>query len=152
MKKIHFIAVVFLLIMASCHSVPEVEASTECPDCGGTGYTDTIACTDCGASGEVECTLCDGSGRTDPPCTICGGGRQIPCSYCGESGVNADGTPCPNCEGMGFVDCPSCYGIHDKCECVYSGLHKAGRLPCPTCDGLGEVHIECKTCNGSGRL
>lgn len=121
------VVVLLVCAMASCHSVPEVEASTECPDCGGTGYTDTIAGADCGASGEVKCTLCDGSGRTDPPCTICGGGREIPCSYCGESGVNADGTPCSHCEGTGHVVCPSCYGAHDKSNvCILGSLSLAG--------------------------
>lgn len=152
MNFFRIVVVLLVCAMASCHSAPKVDSTTECPDCGGTGYTDTIACVDCGGTGEVECTLCDGFGRTDPPCTICGGGSRIPCSYCDESGVDADGAPCSYCEGIGSVECPSCSGIHDKCECVYSRLHKPGWLPCRTCDGCGEVYIECSTCNGSGRL
>lgn len=144
--------IVYVLLLAclmiSCHSAPE---TTKCPDCDGTGYTDTVVCTDCCGTGEVECEDCDGSGLLEP-CTRCGGDHEIPCSHCGETGINADGLPCSHCEGTGHEVCPSCYGAHEKCSCVHSRPFKPGWVLCRTCDGLREVYIECKTCNGSGRI
>lgn len=151
MKILQLIAVMLLLSLASCNSKPKAVPKQPCPDCCGTRYTDTIFCTNCEGTGEVKCEYCDGKGLLDP-CSRCGGGHEIPCPDCGETGLDADGAPCSHCEGTGHVVCPSCYGAHDKCECVHSGLFKPGWLPCPKCDGEGKIYVECKTCNGTGRI
>ena len=63
---------------------------------------------------------------------------------------------CENCNGVGWIDCPSCDGMGDTEQfcgnphCTNEQApYEAGRFEtviCPRCNGEGE--IKCPECNG----
>jgi len=77
-----------------------------CPVCAGTGF---MPCPDCHAGGTVPCKTCHGTGR-NASCVDCGGQGWVTCAKCHGTGKQADGTVCPECQGLIEHLCVKCHG------------------------------------------
>ena len=101
---------------------------TECPECGGKGYSDVQRedCDACNHRGWFLCRKCRGKG-------------SLTCGNCGGRGYMAGGFRCMQCYGKGRIDCPSC---------------KRGRLKCKKCKGAGTVttYTVCERCKGKKKI
>lgn len=94
--------------------------------------------------------------------------RHFICPSCDGASVDEDGEECPNCEGHGYIACPTCGGrtflsLSDTVSCPACGGR--GAVPCPVCDGEPtervealpccgkcETAVECELCRGEGRI
>ena len=172
----HFVSII--AVERKKISCPECEGKLapilgKCSECKGTGIQ-KVTCPDCKGSRKIniKCTKCDGVGGL-----LDGYGESITCLRCKGTGsircLKCDGTGrvirrrvlingfletidevCPECEGEGFVICPTCQGRMTLFLCVTCdgrGILSKVRN-CTTCKGRGHVTVECGHCNGAGKV